>query len=93
MYVQFFFYYGLQSLGHKQQLNRVQLYKSTNSTMQDSTYTTQHQLRRGINPQHIPICQQVRDMSIVQHAYVRALPVVYIAYVHGLSVLQPAYAL
>jgi hypothetical protein len=40
MYVQFYFYYGLQSLGHQQQLNRVQLYKSTNSIMQDSTYAT-----------------------------------------------------
>jgi hypothetical protein len=60
--------------------------------MQDSTYTTQHQLRRGINPQQIPICQQVRDLSVVQHAYVRALPVVQLAYVRGLSVLQPVYS-
>jgi hypothetical protein len=57
MYVQFYFYYGLQSLGYQQQLNKVQLYKSTDSVMQDSTYTTQHQLRGGFNPQHIPICQ------------------------------------
>ena len=92
MYVQFSFYYRLQSLGYQQQLNRVQLYKSTNSTMQDSTYTTQHQLKRGINPQQIPICQQVRNLSIVQHAYVRTLPVVQLMYVRDLSILQPVCA-
>ena len=37
MYVQFLFYYGLQSLGvYQQQMNIVQLYKSTGSIMQDS---------------------------------------------------------
>jgi hypothetical protein len=39
MYVQFSFYYGLQSLGYQQQLNRVQLYKSTSSIMKHSAYT------------------------------------------------------
>jgi hypothetical protein len=46
MYVKFYFYYELQSLGYHQQLNRVQLCKSTSSIMKDSTYTTQHKLRR-----------------------------------------------
>jgi hypothetical protein len=35
----FSFYYGQQSGVYQQQLNRVQFYKSTNSIMQDSTYT------------------------------------------------------
>jgi hypothetical protein len=46
--------------------------------MQDSAYTTQHQLRRGFNPQQIPICQQVHDLSVVQHVYVHALQIVHL---------------
>jgi hypothetical protein len=45
MDVQFSFYYELQSLGYHQQLNRVQLYKSTSSIMQDSSLHPQNQLR------------------------------------------------
>jgi hypothetical protein len=35
----FSFYYGQQSRVYQQQLNRVQLYKSTNSIIKDSAYT------------------------------------------------------
>ena len=61
--------------------------------MQDLAYTTQHQLRRGFNPQQMSICQQVRDLSLVQHVYVHALLVVQLTYVRGQSVLQLVYAL
>jgi len=68
----------------------LQLNKSTNSTMKVLAYTNQHQLIWGINPQHIPICQQVRDLSVVQYTYVCALPVVNLAYVCNLSLLYHA---
>jgi hypothetical protein len=48
----FLLYYGLQSLGvFQQQLNRETTPQEHQLSMQDSTYKTQHQLRRGINPQ------------------------------------------
>jgi hypothetical protein len=53
--------------------------------MQDLAYTTQHQLRRGFSTQQIPICQQVHDLSVVQHAYVRSIPIVHPTYVRGLG--------
>ena len=91
MYVQFSFYYRLQSLGFISN-NWIEY----NSTRAQALYAilclhSQHQLRWGNNPQQISICQQVRELSVVQHAYVRALPVVQLAYVRGQSVLQLVY--
>jgi hypothetical protein len=64
-------------------LIELQIHKSTNSTMQDSSYTTQHQMRRGINPQKIPICQQVHNLSIVKQTYV-----LHPAYAFGFSLYE-----
>ena len=88
----FLLYYVLQSLGVcQQQLNRETTPQEHQLSIQDSAYKYQHQLRTGINPQQIPICQHVRDMLIVHHVYLRDLPILQHAYVHALAHYKPVY--
>jgi hypothetical protein len=69
----FSFYYGQQSGVYQQQLNRVQLYKSTSSIMQDSLTPSAPTEMRQQSSTDINLSIGTRDLSVVQPVCARAL--------------------